>query len=192
MRLFPASATYTTPLATVTSYGFLKLTPFAAVSLQFVDPSGFRLSTLFAKVSATISLFELASTAYGQVSAPPMITEFPAEVPEVVNCSRRLFLVSATHSVLLPGAKLMSRGQLNPLRSPFPQPRAPNVPANVQASPVAPGANSCIRWLTESATYRLPLLSKVIPEGSLKKPPFGGTLPNTFTGVSVGDVNSSM
>ena len=90
------------------------------------------------------------------------------------NSSRRLFLVSDTHSVPglppVPGAKLMSRGQLKPLRSLAPQPRAPHMAPFDQVSPSAPGLNCCMRWLTLSATYRLPLLSNVMPEGSLNDP----------------------
>src|SRR5437764_182909 len=59
----------------------------------------------------------------------------------------------------------MSRGQLKPLRSLTPQPRAPHIAPFDQVAPFAPGVNCWMRWLTLSATYRLPLLSNVIPAG---------------------------
>src|SRR6476660_5696578 len=148
--------------------------PALVVDQCSVEP--FQHSTLLAKVSATIRLPlpPLASTAYGQVSAPPTITELPVEVPFMSNSSRRLFLVSDTHSVPglppVPGAKLTSRGQLKPLRSLAPQPRAPHIAPFDQVSPFAPVRNCWMRWLTLSATYRLPLLSNVMPEGSLNDP----------------------
>ena len=68
------------------------------------------------------------------------------------------------------GAKLTSRGQLKPLRSLAPQPRAPHIAPFAQVAPSAPGVNCWMRWLTLSATYRLPALSNAIPDGSLKMP----------------------
>src|SRR4051812_23998248 len=55
IRLLPESATYATPAATVTSYGFLSAMPLAVLTDHVAGgPDVGRLSTLLANVSATM------------------------------------------------------------------------------------------------------------------------------------------
>ena len=87
----------------------------------------------------------------------------------------RLFLVSATQTVLVAVFSVTSRGQLKPVRSDFSQPRAPHACWNTPVAVV----NRSMRWLTVSATYVcVPTAS---PEGSLKPPTAGWLWPHRRT-----------
>ena len=163
-RLLPVSATYTTPFATATSFGNEK-----AVDSHVVVPSvGDQRETRLLKVSATIRSGPADAMPKGQcswlASLPTAPRNAPVGTPSRVNCSSRLFLVSDTQIVFVALLIVMSRGQLNPVRSVLPQPRFPN--DSCQA-PVAV-ANRCTRWLTLSDTNVCESTAR--PDGSLKPP----------------------
>src|SRR2546427_5392115 len=77
----------------------------------------------------------------------------------------RLFLVSATQTLLLVSSIVTSRGQANPSVS-LPQPRWPHTSSRFPSR-----SNFWIRWFTASATNTS--LSTASPDGSLNKPTAG-------------------